>query len=120
MGTSSSDVDEYIEQFDSEVQQRLQAVRAALHRAIPGADERISYQIPCLRRDSRNVIYFSGWKHHIGVYPLPALDGDLAVAMKPYTSTSAKATARFPHRLPLPIEMIEQLAGAAAESATTG
>jgi uncharacterized protein YdhG (YjbR/CyaY superfamily) len=115
MSPTNTDIDDYIARFDGDVRARLTEVRAALHRSVPGADERISYAIPCLRLDGRDVIYFSGWKHHIGIYPVPQLDADLARSLAPYLAS--KATAKFPHRKPLPIDLIEALASAARSPA---
>lgn len=106
-------VDQYIATFPAEVQERLQQVREAIHRAVAGAGERISYQIPCVTVDGRDLVYFSGWKQHIGVYPVIDLDDPQLMAdLAPYSSS--KATLKFPHRKPLPLELIERFAAAKA------
>ncbi len=42
---SETDVDKYIATFPAETQEILQAVRAAIRRAVPDADEVISYRM---------------------------------------------------------------------------
>lgn len=109
-------VDDYIASFPAEVGERLQQVRQTVHRAVPGAGERISYQIPCVTLRSRDLVYFSGWKQHIGVYPVIDLDDpQLMAELAPYTTS--KATLKFPHRKPLPLDLIQRFAAAKAERA---
>jgi uncharacterized protein YdhG (YjbR/CyaY superfamily) len=106
-------VDDYIASFPAEVQERLQHVRQAIHRAVPGAGERISYQIPCVTLNGRDLVYFSGWKQHIGMYPVIDLDDpELMAELAPYESS--KATLKFPHRKPLPLDLIQRFAAAKA------
>jgi uncharacterized protein YdhG (YjbR/CyaY superfamily) len=109
-------VDEYIASFPVEVQERLQQVRRAIHDAVPGVGERISYQIPCITMHGRDLVYFSGWKQHIGVYPVIDLDDpQLMAELAPYSS--AKATLKFPHKAPLPVDLIQRFAAAKAARA---
>jgi uncharacterized protein YdhG (YjbR/CyaY superfamily) len=49
---------------------RDERVRRIIRRAIPGAEERISYQIPTYTLQDRAVIYFAGWKEHYSFYPV--------------------------------------------------
>ena len=70
-------VDDYISTFPPDVQTVLQAVRKTIHAAAPGAKESISYQIPTFTIDGRPVVYLAGWKKHVSVYPVPALDEEL-------------------------------------------
>lgn len=87
----------------------LGQVRSAIRKALPGADEVISYQIPAYRLHSRLVIYFAGWKKHYSLY---RTTGGLAAAFKdelaPYEMS--KGTIRFPLLRPVPVKWIGQIA----------
>ena len=48
-------------------------MRGILRRALPDAEERISWSMPTLWQ-GHNLIHFAAAKHHIGLYP-----GDAAV-----------------------------------------
>ena len=61
--------DEYIAGFPPRVRAVLRRVRSAIRKAIPGAEEAISYQMPTYKLNGRPVIYFSGWKEHYSLYP---------------------------------------------------
>lgn len=114
----SEAVDEYIGTFPEKVLARLGDVRRAIHEAVPGAGEKISYQIPTVTLDGKPVVYFSGWKHHVAVYPLPAVEAEFEEALAPHRS--GKGTAKFPHNQPLPLDLIAALAKRLAEQRTTG
>ena len=61
-------IDEYIAQFPSEVQVKLQKLREVIIEAAPGAEEKISYQMPAFVLKG-NLVYFAAYKNHIGFYP---------------------------------------------------
>lgn len=101
-------VDEYIASFPPEVQRTLEEVRAAIRAVVPGTEERISYGIPTFALNGRYVVYFSGWKRHVSVYPIPDADPELARAIKPFTA--GKGTLKFALDEPIPIELIQRVA----------
>src|SRR6185295_7354420 len=92
--TELRSVDQYIAMQPKDVRPILQRVRGAIRKALPGAEEAISYQIPTYRLDGAYVVYFAGWKRHYSLYPVTdylvaALRDDLA----PYKIS--KGTIRF-------------------------
>ena len=100
-------VDGYIASFPEEVQVVLSSVREAIHRAAPGAEESISYQMPKMTLDGKYLVYFGGWKHHVGIYPVPITNEILEARMAPYRS--AKSTLKFPLKDPIPYDLIEDI-----------
>ena len=56
------------------------------------------------------MVFVGAWKHHIGLYPIPALDDDLEAEVAPYRA--AKDTVQFPYRDPIPYDLIERLVAA--------
>ena len=104
-------VDEYIASFPADVQERLQGVRRAMRAAAPETEEAVSYGIPTFTLDGRYLIYFAGWKRHISVYPIPAVNAQLDKEIERYKA--GKGTLRFPLNEPIPYELIGRLAAAA-------
>jgi uncharacterized protein YdhG (YjbR/CyaY superfamily) len=102
-------VDEYIASQPEAVQGVLKRVRSAIRKAVPGAEEAISYQIPTYKLDGAAVLYFAGWKRHYSLYPA---SGHLVTAFKddlaPYQIS--KGTIRFPLSEPVPVKLIERIA----------
>jgi uncharacterized protein YdhG (YjbR/CyaY superfamily) len=118
--TNFKSVNEYIAARPENVQAILERVRAAIRKALPDAEEVISYQIPTYKLNGRYVVYFAGWKEHYSIYPVTkrvvaALKKDLA----PYEVS--KGTVRFPLSQKVPVRLIQRitklLAAEAAERA---
>lgn len=105
--TGTQDVDAYIAGFEGVARERLEQVRRIILDTIPEAEERLSYGMPAYFMHKRVVIYYSGFAHHIGLYPGRVATGDLAELIGPYLS--GKSTARFVHNAPLPTAIIKQL-----------
>jgi uncharacterized protein YdhG (YjbR/CyaY superfamily) len=106
-------IDNYIAQFPPDIQERLQAVRTAIHETEPDAQETISYQMAAFRLHGYMLIYFAGYEDYIGMYPAPINDPAFEPDLSVYTS--GKATVRFPHDQPLPLDLIRQIVTFRAE-----
>jgi uncharacterized protein YdhG (YjbR/CyaY superfamily) len=112
--TDFKSVDEYIALQSEPVQQILKRVRTSIRKALPKAEEVISYRIPAYKLDGRTIIYFAGWKQHYSLYPagerlVAAFEEELA----PYEVS--KGTIRFPLSQPVPVRLIGQIAKFRAE-----
>lgn len=108
MAAKFTTVDEYIGALPDDVADIIQGVRQAIRQAVPDANERISYQMPTVTLDGTSLVHFAAWKHHIGLYPLPAADDALARELAPYDT--GKGTAKFPLDQPIPYDLIARLA----------
>ncbi|HTW33061.1 MAG TPA: DUF1801 domain-containing protein [Rhizomicrobium sp.] len=102
-------VDEYIAAQPEPVQAVLERVRAAIRKALPGADETISYTMPTYSLRGNFIIHFAAWKRHFSLYPASAkliwsFKKELAAA------TLIKNTIRFPLTEPVPTALIERIA----------
>jgi uncharacterized protein YdhG (YjbR/CyaY superfamily) len=103
-------VDDYIAAQPREAQPTLQRVRAAIRKALPKAEEVISYQIPTYKLQGSYVIYFAGFKQHFSVYPAGArLVADMKDELEPYEYNN-KGTIRFPLDKPPPVGLIGRIA----------
>ena len=103
---SVASIDEYIAQFEPEVQAKLRAMRELIRRAAPAATERISYGIPTFHLNG-NLVHFAAFKRHIGFYPtssaVAAFDSELTAYRR------AKGSIQFPLDQPLPLELIRRM-----------
>ena len=103
-------VEEYIESFPDDVRPVLEQVRKTIREAAPDAVEAISYQIPTFKLGGRYLVYFSGWKNHISLYPMPAVTEALDEELTPYKS--GRGTLKFPLQKPLPLELVRKVVAA--------
>jgi uncharacterized protein YdhG (YjbR/CyaY superfamily) len=99
-------VDAYIAGFPPDVQRVLQEVRTTIRNAAPGATETISYQMPTFDLDGRHLVYFAGYKKHVGVYPVPLASEELPELAE---YEAGKGTARFPLDRPMPLDLITRI-----------
>jgi uncharacterized protein YdhG (YjbR/CyaY superfamily) len=106
-------VDDYIDSFPPETQSALHDLRGAIRRAAPRAVERISYGMAAYELDGRKLVYFGGWKHHVGLYPVPPGDDDFEDRIAPFRA--AKGTLRFPLDQPVPALLVEDVVARLAE-----
>ena len=114
--TDYRSVDDYIAAHPASVQGILQEVRGVLRKALPKAEEVISYQIPAYKIDGAAVVYFSGWKGHYSLYP--ATKGVVAALEKELAAYDVeKATMRFPLDKPVPKRLIAAIARTRAAEA---
>ena len=60
--TDFKTVNEYIASKPKDAQASLKLVRSAIRKAVPGAIEAISYQIPGYKLNDVPLLYFAGWK----------------------------------------------------------
>ena len=112
--TDFKSVDEYIGTHPERVQATLQRVRGAIRKALPDADEVISYQIPAYKLAGAAAIYFAGWKEHYSLYPVT---GRLVEAFEDELARYeiSKGTIRFPLKQAVPVKLIERIAKFRAE-----
>jgi uncharacterized protein YdhG (YjbR/CyaY superfamily) len=107
--TGFKSVDEYISSQPKAVHSVLKRVRSIIRKAVPWAQEMISYKIPAFKLDGGRMLYFAVWKRHYSLYPA---SGRVVAALKdelaPYEIT--KGTIRFPLSEPVPERLIERIA----------
>ncbi|NLI53588.1 MAG: hypothetical protein GX417_04610 [Clostridiales bacterium] len=104
--TPPTPITDYILQFPPEVQEKLNALRAAILEVVPEATEKISYGIPTFTLKG-NVVHFAGYKSHIGFYP--GADGIATFADELSAYKLSKGTAQFPLDQPLPLELVKRI-----------
>jgi uncharacterized protein YdhG (YjbR/CyaY superfamily) len=102
-------IDDYIDAQPLGHRHHLEQVRRAIARALPGAEEGISYNIPAFRMNGRIVLYFAGFKEHYSIYPA----SDALISAMPAElegRRSSKGTLRFSFAEPVPKTLIERVA----------
>jgi uncharacterized protein YdhG (YjbR/CyaY superfamily) len=102
-------VDDYLAAQPAPARSVLERVRATIRKALPGAVEGISYQIPIYKLDGRMVLYFAGFQRHYSIYPatarvVGALEDELAGRVH------SKATLRFSYGEAIPARLITRIA----------
>jgi uncharacterized protein YdhG (YjbR/CyaY superfamily) len=100
------DIDEYIARFPDDVRPILEKVRTTIRAAAREAKETISYQMPAFKQHGI-LVYFAGWKKHIGLYLPVSGDKTLEKAMARYAGP--KGNLQFPRDEPIPRDLIKRI-----------
>ena len=102
-------VDDYIDAQRETAHAILQRVRAAILKALPGAEETISYNMPTYTLRGNFIIHFAAWKRHFSLYPAsPKLIWSFKKEIA--AAKIVKNTIRFPLDEPVPTGLIERIA----------
>lgn len=99
-------IEDYIEAFPPEIQERLRSIRAAIRAAAPEASEKISWNMPTFFQNG-NLVHFAAHKKHIGLYPGPEAIETFQDRLTAYRCS--KGAIQFPHNAPLPLDLIEEI-----------
>lgn len=97
-------VEEYLGQFDGEVKRRLLQLRELIRAEAPEAEESFSYGLVGYKLNKKPLVYFGGFKNHIGFYATP--NGHEAFKKEFAEYKQGKGSVQFPNDKPLPIELI--------------
>ena len=108
MAPRFASVDDYIASYPEETRTQLARVRTAIRTAVPDAREKISYGMATFVLEGKPLLYFAGWKNHVGVYPVPTGDAAFEEAIRPFRR--AKDTVRFPITKPVPLDLVATIA----------
>lgn len=99
-------IDDYLKKVSPPQRQALEKLRQDIHGAAPGAEECISYGIPCVRWKGRYLVGFGAAKKHCAFYPGSIVQ---AFASELQDYDTEKGTIRFQPEKPLPKTLVRKL-----------
>jgi uncharacterized protein YdhG (YjbR/CyaY superfamily) len=106
MSTAESAITAYINSFPEPVKGKLLELRNIIRAAVPEAEECISYGMPALKWQ-KVLVYYAGWKSHIGFYPTAEPMRVFASELIPFKTS--KGAVQFPLDAPLPEGLITRM-----------
>lgn len=101
-----NEIDIYISTFPAEVKNKLEEIRAIIKKAVPEAEEIISYKMPAYKLNTV-LVYFAGYKNHIGFYPTSSGIREFQNAFGDFKWS--KGAVQFPIDQPLPEKLITKI-----------
>ncbi|HLC83868.1 MAG TPA: DUF1801 domain-containing protein [Bacteroidia bacterium] len=99
-------IDQHIAEFPKETQQLLELLRMTIRKAAPKAEEVISYNMPAFKYNGM-LVWFAGYKNHIGFYPSSTPIVVFKDQLKKYKTS--KGAIQFPLDKPLPLALITKI-----------
>jgi len=100
-------VAQYLDDFPSEIVEILNNIRRVIQEVAPEAIEGISYNMPGYKWNKKPLVYFAGFKNHIGFYALPS--GNIAFQKELSNYKTGKGSIQFPLDQKIPYELIRQI-----------
>lgn len=100
------DVEAYLKSFPPQTQKLLAQVRGTIRKAAPKAVETMKYGIVGYALEG-NLVFFGGFKKHIGFYPVPSALRAFDKELSKYEGS--KGTVRFPLDKPIPLPLIKKI-----------
>ena len=100
-------VDGYIAGFPDSVQQILTRIRAIILGNGQGVREEIAYGMPAYKLNGKPLVYFAGYKSHIGFYATPT--GHLEFKKELSKYKQGKGSVQFQLNEPIPFDLIETI-----------
>jgi uncharacterized protein YdhG (YjbR/CyaY superfamily) len=102
-------IDDYINSRSEDEQKALQAMRKAIRKAVPDAEEVISYSIPAFKYHGF-VFYISAYAKHYSLACPPPLKVFEKFKKELTGLEIGKSSLTLPKSMPLPLELIEKMA----------
>ncbi|MGY6543392.1 iron chaperone [Arthrospiribacter ruber] len=102
-----NEVDAYIENFLEKVQSIMKEIRGIILQQAPDAIESIAYGMPAYKTHGKPLVYFAGYKHHIGFYATPTGHKSFKEALSIYKR--GKGSVQFPLDQEIPYGLITNM-----------
>lgn len=104
---TANEVDAYIRQFDGVVRERLEQLRVLVRTEAPDAVEAMSYGLVGYKLNGKPLVYYGGFKNHVGFYATP--NGHEAFVEEFSKYKQGKGSVQFPNDRPLPLDLIKRV-----------
>jgi uncharacterized protein YdhG (YjbR/CyaY superfamily) len=102
------EVSQYIGSLPKHLQARANALRLMILQLDPAIQEGWGYGMPAYKYNKKVLVYFCLFDHHTGFYATPHAHEHFQKQLTHYKQ--GKGSVQFPHDVPLPMELIEQMA----------
>jgi len=102
-----NEIDHYISNFPIDVQKILTQIRTIIKEVAPEANENIAYGMPAYKTNGKPLVYFGGFKNHIGFYATPTGHEQFSSELSNYKQ--GKGSVQFPLNKPIPFDLIKRI-----------
>jgi uncharacterized protein YdhG (YjbR/CyaY superfamily) len=101
------EIEDYIKNFPPKVQTILKKIRKLVKKTCPEATELFSYGMPGYKLNGKPLVYFAGYKNHIGLYATP--QGHIQFKEELSGYKQGKGSVQFPLDNELPYDLIKRI-----------
>lgn len=101
------EIKKYNSQFPAEVREILHKIRDIIFEEVSDAEEKISYGMPGFYLNKKPLVYFAGYKNHIGFYATP--NGHEAFKEELSKYKQGKGAVQFQLKDEIPYDLIRKI-----------
>jgi uncharacterized protein YdhG (YjbR/CyaY superfamily) len=109
MKDTFKNIDEYILLFPEDVQEKLMDLRKTILAQHPEIEEYIGYQMPAFKFEKKPLVYFAGYKKHIGFYPGAEGIKNFEKEFNERNYKFSKGAVQFPVNENIPLDLIKKI-----------
>jgi len=102
-----NEVDTYLSTFPADVQAILKQIRTIIKKAAPEAVESIAYGMPAYKTYGKPLVYFAGFKNHIGFYATPTGHEQFSAELSNFKQ--GKGSVQFSLDKPVPFALVKRI-----------
>ena len=102
-----NNIEIYIQQFPDDVQVILNNIKKLIKENVTEAEETFAYGMPAFKLNKKPLVYFAGYKNHIGFYATPS--GHIEFQNELSIYKQGKGSVQFPLDQPIPYKLIEKI-----------
>ncbi|MBK7967246.1 MAG: DUF1801 domain-containing protein [Bacteroidetes bacterium] len=99
--------EEYLLDFPASTQVLLKEMRKTILKAAPKATEGMAYNMPSFKLNGKPLVYFAGYKNHIGFYATPSGHSEFSKELSKYKQ--GKGSVQFPLDEKMPLALISKI-----------
>ena len=99
--------EDYISDFPDNVKILLKQIRETIKEIAPESIEGLSYGMPSFKTNGKPLVYFAGFKKHIGFYATPSGHSNFAEELSIYKQ--GKGSVQFPLDRAIPMDLIRRI-----------
>jgi uncharacterized protein YdhG (YjbR/CyaY superfamily) len=101
------EIENYIKGFPPKVQTILKKIRKLVKKTCPDSKELFSYGMPGYKLNGKPLVYFAGYKNHIGLYATPQGHMQFKEELSGYKQ--GKGSVQFPLDGDIPYDLIKRI-----------
>lgn len=109
MKNTFKNIDEYILLFPVDIQEKLLELRNTIHSQVPNLKEYIGYQMPAFKYKEKPLVYFAGYKNHIGFYPGAEGIKNFEKDFEKRNYKFSKGAVQFPIDEDIPLDLVNKI-----------
>lgn len=104
--STKTPIDAYLSTLPAGSRAALERLRGAIHAAVPGLEECLSYGVPGFRHEGGVLVWFAAAKSHLSFFP-GGIVAEFADELAGFDT--AKGTVRFTPDRPLPLALVRRI-----------